>query len=125
MEPPVRPLKIKLRQQEQESDPLATKINIRTQEEEAEEDPTNNLLQRQKCTDAEEKGDESGPMKDITLTPHSERPEPRKEAEPIQPVPMKELLVRQEATMSVVQEPVIELPNSPGQQAQQEQELLL
>ena len=46
VEPPVRPLKIKLRRQEQEPDPLATKINIRTQEEEAEEDPADNLLGR-------------------------------------------------------------------------------
>ena len=88
------------------------KINIRTQEEEAEEDPADNLLRHQKRSDAEQKGDKLDPVKDNTPTPRSEGPEPRKEAEPIQP-------------MSVVQEPVIELPTSPGQQAQQEQELSL
>ena len=80
---------------------------MRTQEEEVEEDPTDNLLRRQKR-------DKLGPGKDSAPTPRSDGPKPRKEAEPVQPEPMEELLVRQETVVQVVQEPVIELPTSPG-----------
>ena len=79
----VRPLKINLHREEQQPNPLAAKINIGTQEEEAEEGPADNLLHHQKRSDVEQKGDESGPVKDNTLTPRSEGPEPRKEKEPI------------------------------------------
>ena len=72
------------------------RINIRTQEEEAVEEPADHLLCRQKRNDVEQKGEESGPVKDNTSTPRSKGPEPRREKEPAQP------------------EPMIELPISPG-----------
>ena len=78
IEQPVRPLKIKLRQQEQEP---PNGINMRTQEEKVEEEPTDTPLHRQKRSDSKQKGDESGPVKDSTSTPHSEEPEPMKETE--------------------------------------------
>ena len=73
------------------------KINIKTQEEEANEETVDNLLCRQKCGDAEQKGDKLGLVKDHTLTPHSEGPKPRKEAEPV-----TELPVRQETIVLVI-----------------------
>ena len=87
-------------------------MNIGIQEE-AEEEPADNLLRRQRHSDVEQEGDESGPVKDNTPTPRSEGPEPRKEEEPIQPEQVTELPVRQETTIPVVQEPVIKLPTSP------------
>ena len=104
VEQPVRPLKIKLRRQEQEPPNLAQGINMRTQEEEAEEEPADDFLCRQKRSDAEQQGDESGSVKDITPTPSSKGREPRQEIEP----------VRQEVVTPVLPEPVIELPISPS-----------
>ena len=79
---------------------MAKKINIGTQEE-VEEEPTDNILRRQKRSSVKQKGDESGPVKDNTLTPRSEGPETRKEKEPVQQEPVMELPVRQEARVPV------------------------
>ena len=100
-EPLVKPLKIKLRWQERDPPTLAQRINIGTQEEEAEEEPADTPLCRRKRSDAEQKGDKSGPVKDNTLTPRSEGLEPMKEMEPDRPVTAREV------------------PISPGRQAQQ------
>ena len=63
-------------------------MNTDTQEEEAEEELVDNLLCRQRRSDAEQKRDKSGLVKENTLTPRPEGPKPRKEAEPIQPEPV-------------------------------------
>ena len=107
----MRPLKNKLRRQEQETDPLAAKINIGTHKEEAEEELTDNLLRRQKRSDAEQ--NESGPVKDSTPTPRSEGPKPRKETKLVQPEPVIEYLfgMKQQHWLSKNR---IELPISPG-----------
>ena len=120
----MRPLKINLRLQEQEPNPLVAKINSETLQEEKVEEPAEHLLHRQKKSNAGQKGDELGLEKDDTPKLRPEGLEPRKESKLVQQEPVTEQPMRphttilgvQETVVSVVQEPVIELSVSLTQQ---------
>ena len=71
---------------------MAVNINIRTEEEEAKVEPSEQLQRRQKKRVVDQTGEQSGPMKDRTLIPRTEGPEPRVETEPVRTKPVTEFL---------------------------------